>query len=72
VTDYSDLALGFFKARGIDPAVAAALGVVQERDELVFPPVGRRRSLNGAGPKVRQPAGRKLTLWCLSPLGPAE
>jgi hypothetical protein len=72
VNRYTDHALAFFGSRGIDPAVAAELGVVQDGDDLIFPPVGRRRNLNGAGPaKVRQPRGKRLALWCLTPLGPA-
>jgi hypothetical protein len=68
VSGYTDEARAFFKARGIDPDLAAELGVAQEGDELIFPPVGRCRNLKGTGPaKVRQPKGRKLTLWRLGP-----
>ena len=58
------------KARGIDPVIAERCGVREENGAIVWPtldpdgkPSPRRRSLNGAGPKVRGAAGGKLAAW---------
>lgn len=59
---YSPAARRFFEAHGISPAFALSAGVGEDGDELVYPGA-RRRSLNGAGPKVRQPAGEPLAPW---------
>lgn len=67
---WSKLVLDHFAARAIDPEVAAELGVRENGHGLEFPyPNGvaeqfaRTRGLNGAGPKVRQPAGTRLCPW---------
>jgi hypothetical protein len=61
-------ALDYFSSHGIDPGVAAELGVGQEGGALVFPH-GRRRNLSG-GAKVIGTAGQGLTLWW--PAGPPK
>jgi len=72
---FNAAALAYFKARGIDPQLAARLGVREDRGELVWPcpdaegrPAPRRRSLNGGGAKVRGARGASTGLWW--PSGP--
>jgi hypothetical protein len=67
---WSAAVLDYFASRAIVPDVAAELGVRESRGELEFPyPNGaaeqfsRTRSLNGAGPKVRQPSATMLVPW---------
>ncbi|MGI8623293.1 MAG: AAA family ATPase [Solirubrobacteraceae bacterium] len=77
---WSGTALAYLREHAISPEVAACHGVTEEGDALVFPtadadgrPSPRRRSLNGAGPKVRGEPGREVGLWWLDGLpGPAD
>jgi KaiC/GvpD/RAD55 family RecA-like ATPase len=66
VSDFSPAALDYMVAHAIDPAVAEQLGVTEEAGRLVYPD-GRRRSLNGTGPKVRGVSGRPLEPWVVVP-----
>src|SRR5215211_5404389 len=73
---YPDVALTYFRERGIRPALAARLRVEERDGGLIWPtvdadghPSPRRRSLNG-GVKVRGEAGRSPGLWW--PLGRPE
>jgi hypothetical protein len=65
---WSETARGYFAARGINPRLAAAVGVRERSLSLVFPvrgegePFQRVRQLTGAA-KVLQPRGRPLTVW---------
>ena len=77
VAAFTPAGLAYFKARGIDPALAARLGVEEEAGAIVWPtidadgrPSPRRRSLNGSGPKVRGATGASLGLWW--PTGPSQ
>lgn len=56
-------AFELFEARGIDPEVAAAVGVTEEEDAIVYPN-GRRRPFNGDR-KMLHPSGTPLELWWL-------
>jgi hypothetical protein len=58
----SGRAAAYLAEHAIDPAIAEEVGVRVESDALIFPG-GRVRSLNGAGPEVRQPKGRPLAAW---------
>jgi hypothetical protein len=67
---YSERARAYLDAHAIDPEVAADAGGRELGDAVVFPYSAadgsrfeRRRSLNGAAAKVRQPAGTPLTAW---------
>ena len=67
---WSEAAIHYFAERAIDPDLAAELGVRENGHGLEFPyPHGmgeqfaRTRSLNGGGPKVRQPSGTMLVPW---------
>lgn len=66
---WSEAAINYFAERAIAPDLAAELGVLEDGHGLLFPYRGegetfsRRRSLNGAGPKVSQPKGTRLCPW---------
>lgn len=54
-------ALRYLKDRGIDPELAADLGVTWDRTAIHYPH-GRTRNL-GDGPKMTQPPGAPLDVW---------
>jgi Protein of unknown function (DUF3631)/Toprim-like len=66
---FSDRALGYFVSHGIDPAVAAEVGVSERGDSLIFSCADaagafeRVRPLGDGPAKVRQPRGRQLVCW---------
>lgn len=57
---YSEQAAALFRARAIDPAVAARMGVDERDGTLLFPGGRRRRLPNG---KTIQPKGQPLAPW---------
>lgn len=61
---YTPAAKMLFKEKGILEGVAWGLRVREKGDNLVYPN-GRTRSLNGGGPKHKQPSGVALEPWLL-------
>jgi hypothetical protein len=59
----------YLKRHAIDPLVFAQVGVTEHDGRLILPN-GRSSALNGAGAKVKQPAGVPLALWW--PTGPPQ
>ena len=68
-TAFSELALAYFAAHAIDPAIAAQVGVSERRGSLVYPCVDgegnfeRTRSLTEGNKRTIQPTGRPLVCW---------
>jgi hypothetical protein len=69
-TAFSALALDYFRVHAIVPDVAAAIGVREEDETLIYPNAGRngevferRRPLSGK--RTYQPLGQPLALWWL-------
>lgn len=76
VFSWSMRALAYFESHAIDPHLAAALGVAERDDSLVFTvrteegSFQRTRPLDGSPTKVLQPPGQFLAVWW--PRGRAE
>jgi AAA domain/Toprim-like/IclR helix-turn-helix domain len=69
MTALPDIGREYLQRHAIDPLVLAQIGVVERGGRLILPS-GRSAALNGAGAKVKQPAGVSLEVWW--PTGPPE